>query len=146
MKSLIVVLSYHHGNTERVAQAIANVLDASIRTPAQASPEELRGCDLVGFGSGIDSAKHYGPLLEFVDRLPPASSEKAFIFSTCGIPGALARGEMLARQVAANHSVLRRKLRNWGAPFEEGQGRRAQSAEALLANACGKGSAMTASG
>ena len=114
MKSLVVVSSYHHGNTEKVARAIANVLGASIRTPAQATPEELLGCDLVGFGSGIDSAKHYRPLLDFVDGLPQASDRKAFIFSTCGIPAALVGEELLARQVAENHSSLRQKLRDKG--------------------------------
>jgi flavodoxin len=114
VRVLIIVHSYHHGNTAKVARAIAEVLGASIRTPAQASPEDLMGCDLVGFGSGIDSAKHYRPLLDFVDRLPQASNEKAFIFSTCGIPAALAGGEMLARQVAANHASLRHKLRDKG--------------------------------
>ena len=114
MKSQVVVFSFHHGNTEKVAQAIAKVLGASIRAPAQASPQELLGCDLVGFGSGIDSAKHYRPLLDFVDGLPQSSNGKAFIFSTCGIPAALASGETLARQVAGNHSSLRQKLLDKG--------------------------------
>jgi flavodoxin len=111
---MIVVHSYHHGNTERVARAIAKVLGALVRTPAQASLEELEGCDLVGFGSGIDSAKHYKPLLEFADTLPEAFNRKAFIFSTCGVPGALVNPEMLERLIAGNHSALRQKLRSKG--------------------------------
>ncbi len=35
MKTLIVVFSYHHSNTQKVAEAIGKVLDAEIKTPQQ---------------------------------------------------------------------------------------------------------------
>ena len=59
MKTLIVVYSYHHNNTQKVAEVFAKVLDAQIKTPQQINPEELQDYDLVGFGSGIDSGKNY---------------------------------------------------------------------------------------
>ncbi len=114
MKCMLVAFSYHHGNTAKVARAMATVLGAAVRTPTEASLEELEGCDLVGFGSGIDSGKHYGRLLDFVDALPQVSGRKAFIFSTCGVPGGVFGGEMLVRQIAANHAVLRQKLLSKG--------------------------------
>jgi hypothetical protein len=77
-------------------------------------PRRAYGLRPCGFCSGIDSAKHYGPLLDFVDALPRVSNQKAFIFSTCGVPGALVGGEMLVRQIAGNHAALRQKLRNKG--------------------------------
>ena len=33
MKALIVVLSYHHGNTAKIADVIAQALDARVKTP-----------------------------------------------------------------------------------------------------------------
>ncbi len=51
MKSLLVLFSYHHNNTEKIAKVMAKVLDAQIKTPQQTNPEELRQFDLVGFGS-----------------------------------------------------------------------------------------------
>ncbi len=114
MKSLIVVFSYHHRNTENVARAMAGALGAPVRTPAQTSASELAGSELVGFGSGIDSGHHYKPLLDFVDGLPLVSSKPAFIFSTCGVPGALVNDDMLARQIAGNHRALRQKLQGKG--------------------------------
>ena len=33
MKTLLVVFSYHHNNTEKIAKVIAKVLDAQIKTP-----------------------------------------------------------------------------------------------------------------
>ena len=65
MKSLLVLYSYHHNNTEKIANIFAKVLDAQIKTPQQIDPEELQEYDLLGFGSGIDSDKHYQVLLDF---------------------------------------------------------------------------------
>jgi flavodoxin len=62
MKSLIVLFSYHHNNTEKIAKVIAKVLDAEIKTPDQINPEEIQYYDLVGFGSGFTVEyiiKHY---------------------------------------------------------------------------------------
>jgi flavodoxin len=53
MKSLLVLLSYHHNNTEKIANVFAKVLDAQIKTPQQINPEELQEYSLIGFGSGI---------------------------------------------------------------------------------------------
>jgi len=41
MKSLLVLFSYHHNNTEKVANVFAKALDAQIKTPQQIDPEEL---------------------------------------------------------------------------------------------------------
>jgi len=42
MKSLLVLFSYHHNNTEKIADVFAKVLDAQIKTPEQVTPEELQ--------------------------------------------------------------------------------------------------------
>ncbi len=103
---LLVLHSYHHKNTEAVAKAMAGVLDARIVTPREAKPAELGGYDLVGFGSGIDSGRHYKPILDFADRLPEAAVRKAFIFSTCGAPAFIVTEGF----IRGNHSALRTKL------------------------------------
>jgi len=53
MKSLLVLFSYHHNNTKKIAKVFAKVLDAQIKTPQQINLEELQEYDLIGFGSGI---------------------------------------------------------------------------------------------
>ena len=113
-KTLLIVYSYHHNNTEKVARTFAGVLEAAIMRPEQVDPETLKDYDLIGFGSGIDSARHYKQLLDLVDRLPPAGTGKAFIFSTCGVPACLARGEQFEKLAEKNHSTLRQKLHNKG--------------------------------
>jgi flavodoxin len=113
-KTLLVVFSYHHMNTEKVAGAFAKVLDAKIKTPQQADPEELNDYDLIGFGSGIDSDKHYKQLLDFADALPRVADKKAFIFSTNGAPASLFSESMSSDQMEKNHRLIRKKLRAKG--------------------------------
>ena len=104
MKSLLVVYSYHHNNTEKIANVIAEVLDAQIKTPQQIDPEELQEYYLVGFGSGIYGAKHHEALLDLADRLLQVTDRKAFIFSTSGT----------AWERDKNHSSLRETLQSKG--------------------------------
>lgn len=106
MKTLIIVYSYHHHNTEKIANAMAKVLDASVKMPQQIDPTELDGYDCIGFGSGIDSGKHYRPLLDLVESLPVVEKKKAFIFSTSAISN--------DAKVAEDHRCLRDKLRTKG--------------------------------
>jgi len=106
MKSLVIVYSYHHKNTHTVAEVIAKVLDAPVKSPQETSSDELKEYDLIGFGSGIDSGKHYRELLDFADALPQVADKKAFIFSTSGITGEKKRTK--------DHSALREKLQSKG--------------------------------
>lgn len=83
MKTAIVYVSIHHGNTEKVAKTFAKVLNADLKKPEQIDPNSLLDFELIGFGSGIYFGKHHKSLLEFAEKLPP-TNKKAFIFSTCG--------------------------------------------------------------
>jgi flavodoxin len=85
MKSLVVLSSYHHKNTEKVAKVFVKVLDAEMKTPGQIDPEELQEYSLIGFGSGIYDGKNHRDLLNLADRLPQVTNGKAFIFSTSGV-------------------------------------------------------------
>jgi len=85
MKTLILCMSIHHGNTRKVATTIANILDGILMEPAQANTNIVEQYDLIGFGSGIYFGRHHRKLLDFVDRLPVMKGKKAFIFSTSGL-------------------------------------------------------------
>jgi flavodoxin len=98
-RSLLVLVSYHHNNTQKVAKAFASVLDAQIRTPQEIAPGELQQYDLIGFGSGIYDGKHHRDLLEFADRLPSVDGKKVFLFSTS-----------FDRRIELIHSSLRKRL------------------------------------
>ncbi|MBP7174919.1 MAG: flavodoxin, partial [Thermoclostridium sp.] len=105
-KSLILLMSYHHKNTEKIAKTIANVIDAQIKSPQQISPDEIAQYDLIGFGSGIYDGHHHKKLLDFADQLPQVKNKKAFLFSTFGAPKLIANREFVLK----NHLILKEKL------------------------------------
>jgi flavodoxin len=83
--ALIVCVSEHHGNTHRVANAMAKVLGADVVEPEIVDLDELRRFDLVGFGSGIYFGVVHPRLGELIDRLPPGDGQSVFTFSTSGM-------------------------------------------------------------
>ncbi|MFJ7158691.1 flavodoxin family protein [Streptomyces sp. NPDC101118] len=85
MKNLLVCTSVSHGNTRRVAEAMAGVLGARVVAPEEVTTAEAAGHDLVGFGSGVFAQRMHPDLLAFVRALP-ASSRRAFVFATSGLP------------------------------------------------------------
>lgn len=105
MNALIIVHSYHHMNTERVAQTIARDLEAEIKNVQQVDPSSLSSYDLVGFGSGVYFSNLSKELQGFVDKLPQVAGKKAFIFSTSGRTG---------KAAAKFHGSLREKLQSKG--------------------------------
>jgi len=107
---LIILVSYHHKNTERVAQAIAETLGARILAPSDISDDDIQPTRLVGFGSGIYSAKHHPDLLALADRLQPIPGARAFLFSTFGAPKIAATPSF----IESNHSALRERLKAKG--------------------------------
>jgi len=106
MKSLLILFSYHHNNTKKIANVFEKILDAQIKTPHEINPEKLQEYSLIGFGSGIYGEKHHKSLLDLVDKLPQVTNKKAFIFSTSAIMG--------KEKVANDHSTLREKLQSKG--------------------------------
>ena len=96
MKTLIISKSVHHGNTKKVAKAIADVLQADL-----IKPEQFQGVeeyDLVGFGSGIYHSRHHKSLFELLEQIPNLQGKKVFVFSTAG----------MVREI--NHRSLKEKL------------------------------------
>ena len=84
MKSLIIYKSIHHQNTLKIAQIMAEELNADISTPEDIDIESLDQYDLIGIGSGIYFAKHHRSILDLVKRLDNISGKKVFVFYTSG--------------------------------------------------------------
>lgn len=82
MKGLIIYKSVSKGNTKKVADVLAEKLEAEAVEPEDAD-RDLSNYDLVGFGSGIYVGKHSKELINFVKDLKKAP-DKGFIFSTAG--------------------------------------------------------------
>ena len=107
MNTLIIIHSYHHTNTQKIGVVIADVLDAKIQGIAETDLKDIHNYDLIGFGAGIDSGKHYKPMLEFAETLPVSQGKVAFIFSTAGVAGK-------ERKMTNDHSALREILLSKG--------------------------------
>lgn len=105
-RCLLLCKSVHHGNTAKIARAMASELGAEVATPEVVSYASLSTRDLLGVGSGVYYGRMHGALFEWLFGLPddPEVRPPAFIFSTSGLP-------MLARFW---HAPLRRLLQRKG--------------------------------
>jgi len=110
MKSILVLFSIHHKNTEKIGNVLAEILNAEIKSPKQVNFEELQEYNLVGFGSGIYDQKHHKLLLDLAEKLPQVTDRKAFIFSTSGV----ARKFAIDNSIDDPHLALREKLQSKG--------------------------------
>jgi len=99
VKTLLIVYSYHHNNTLKIAEAFSSVMHADIKTPEEINSISLNDYDLIGFGSGIDSGKHYPPLIKLASELYSVDKKPCFIFSTSAVQGKI--------KVDNDHSTLR---------------------------------------
>lgn len=84
MKTLIIYNSIHHGNTQKIVEAMAKVLNAHFLKPEKVDPKSLRNYDLLGFGSGIYFSMHHESLFHFLDKVPKMQDKKSFIITTSG--------------------------------------------------------------
>lgn len=85
MKSLIVYESICHGNTEKIARAMAETLKADLIKAGQVRLDALKDYDLIGFGSGVFYGRLHKNVSDLIDKLPNMPDKKAFVFSTSGI-------------------------------------------------------------
>ena len=88
MQTAIIYVSVHHGNTRRVAEAMAEPLGAALFSPDEAMALDTQMPDFVGFGSGIYFGRHHGLLFEVVRNVKP-TPKHSFVFSTAGIASLL---------------------------------------------------------
>lgn len=108
-RTLILLKSIHHQNTEMVARTMADVLQADVRTPQDAPDSVLEKYVLFGFGSGVYFGRLHSALRSWVDGLRPRSERlPAFIFSTAGSPSLhrLAHWGMRRRLSKAGFDVI----------------------------------------
>ena len=63
MKVLVVYVSTHHGNTRKIAEVIAEVLQAPLKRVDEVSVGEVEDYELMGFGSGIYGGRHHKVLV-----------------------------------------------------------------------------------
>lgn len=95
MKIAIVYASTHHGNTRRLATAIARSGQVTLIDAMQNPDADLSPYELIGFASGIAFGKYYPQLMEFARRHLP-ENRKVFALHTAGSPRAGYAKELLS--------------------------------------------------
>ena len=129
MKTAIVYESLLNGNTEKVARAMAAVLDAKLIPVKEARVEELIYYDILGFGTGIFAGSPYRSITGLVGKLPDMKGRKAFVFSTGGegnpkhhralTERALSRGFDFAGEFCCKGEVSKMKILFWTINFKQ---------------------------
>ena len=105
-KAIIFLYSYHHKNTQKIGDAIAAKINATVvDINNNVETVVLENYDLIGFGSGIDSGRHYPQMVKYVENLPDVQNKKAFLFSTIGITSE----KRMAKDYAALLELLKDK-------------------------------------
>lgn len=84
MKTAIIYKSVHHGNTKKIAEAMAKPLEADLFDLKDFNKDMIKEYDLIGFGSGIYFYRPHKKLRKFVEGLDDVENKKAFHFSTSG--------------------------------------------------------------
>lgn len=85
MNTAIVYASTHHGNTKKLAEAIAAKCGATLVDAVAQKRADLKDYDLIGFASGVAFGKYYPQLLDFMrENLP--EGKKVFFMHTAGDP------------------------------------------------------------
>ena len=83
MKTAIVYCSRHHGNTKKLAEAVAQGRDVTLIDALAVKSADLSGYELIGFASGIYFGKFHKSVLEFAENNLP-QGKKVFFLSTYG--------------------------------------------------------------
>ena len=81
---VIVCTSLHHGNTRKVAEAMAAACGGRVLEPGDEALRLAEDCALLGVGSGIFFGHHHKTALDFAGSLGAGRGRPAFIFSTSG--------------------------------------------------------------
>jgi flavodoxin len=84
MRVLITYNSVHRGNTKKIAEAMASIVDADLIKYDEVDGYNILDYDLIGFGSGIYHGKINKEMIEFLNSLPQVKKRKAFVFITSG--------------------------------------------------------------
>lgn len=86
MRSAVIYISVHHGNTRKVAEALAEELAADLFDLSRTKEIDLSGYDLIGLASGVFYHGLHERMREFISRSGFKPGQKVFVAATCGVP------------------------------------------------------------
>ena len=85
MRTAIVYVSVHHGNTKKVVQAMAAELSADLIDLTVEKEADLSGYELIGFASGVFYNGLHAILRQYLENLCLPVGQRVFLVATCGV-------------------------------------------------------------
>ena len=85
MKTAILYASVHHGNTKKVAEAMAEALSAELFDLTKQGNVDISGYDLIGLASGIFYANMHKAVRKFAEETEFRPGQKVFLVCSCGM-------------------------------------------------------------
>ena len=85
MKTAILYASVHHGNTKKVAEAMAEALSAELFDLTKQGDADISGYDLIGLASGIYYSNMHKAVRKFAEETEFRPGQKVFLVCTCGM-------------------------------------------------------------
>lgn len=83
MKTAIVYVSTHHGNTKKLLDAISANHEVTLIDGTKEKEPDLNGYDCIGFASGIAYSNFYPQAVKIMESCLP-KEKKVFFLYTCG--------------------------------------------------------------
>ncbi len=84
MKTAIVYVSTHHGNTKKLVDAISEKYDITAIDGTKDNDFDLAEFNRIGFASGIAYGEFYPQMLKIINEKLPEGKEVFFLY-TCGL-------------------------------------------------------------
>ena len=81
MKTAIIYVSTHHGNTKKLADAIAAKNEITLIDATRDKTVDLSGYDRIGLASGIAYGKFYPQMLKFMEENLPEGKKVFFLYT-----------------------------------------------------------------
>ena len=100
MKTAIVYYSEHHGNTQKLLDAIAAKHDVDLIDVTKQPPEDLSGYDRIGLASGVYYTSFAKPLLAYAREIGEYHCQGFDTFGPFKLVGGIAKGHPTAEETA----------------------------------------------
>jgi flavodoxin len=82
METAIINKPIHYGCTKKIAEVVANSLEAELLDLNDFNPYTMKTYDIIGLGSQLYWFKPHEKLRRFIEELDKIENEKVFILST----------------------------------------------------------------
>ena len=84
--AILFCYSYHHNNTRKIAEALAEALPVRVISVPVREEVDLNEYDLVGFSSGVYFSEFGKPVSKLIDSLEGLNGNPCFTLCTHGAP------------------------------------------------------------